>query len=355
MNIIRISSSSELEEWYYNINDFFIAKEKVIPQNNPFWGRILNKLNKYQYEVLIACENGEILDYISYAIYKGEYGNVMISNPLIGYGGFVGDDENVWDAIIKELSLVAKRNSCVTMTISTPPYQENLIKQYLKSFNPDYVFENFYQYSTLNENHLLNQLDKKKRDKIKNSINKASRDGRLDVRILTNLDDWNLWIEIYKDRYKEIGALEYPTEFFLNIFNFSSMNNFKDAKLYGLFEDNFLIGGILVIYSAFSADYFSSAFISSKSYLNGTTFTLNYIFNELNEKKIAKFNWQSSPGKFGVYNYKKSWGAIEGKHIYLVKVTGDLDDLISTPLNLIKEEYKGMYILPYDLWKEYTN
>lgn len=355
MNIIRLSSISEFEKWKNKINTFLISKGTFINQNILFWEKVLNNLNKHQYEILIAFDNGKVVDCISYVIFHGKYGRVIVSNPLIGYGGFLNDNGDTWEKIIEELVIIAKQNSCLTLTISTPPYQENLIEQYLNKYKADYIYKNFYQYSLINDGHPLNQLEKKKRDKIKNSINKASKYGDLIVRVLTSLEEWKAWIKIYKKRYEEIGALEYSSEFFLNIFKYSSTNKFENAKLYGLFSNSTLIGGILIVFSYSSAEYFSSAFLSSENHVNGTTFTLNYIFNELDEKKIVKFNWQSSPGKSGVYNYKKSWGALEGEHIYLVKVIGDLNNLINTPLNLIKEEYKGMYILPYDLWKENVN
>lgn len=350
MEIKLLKTKKDYINWMEKVEEFLLTQDFVIPQNMLYWESIFNGLNKYKFETLIAIEDNMILDLISYVIYEGKFGNVMISLPLIGYGGFISTNKEIWNALIKELEGIASLNKCTTLTMSTPVYRESLQDTYMEVFNPDYVYNNFYQYSTFNGLNPLFMLEKKKRDKIKNSINKGAK--ITEIKILTRLEDWEEWIGIYNSRYKEIGAVAYPTEFFIKVFQKACETQFKYIKLYGLFENDMLVGGILVTCSFKNADYFSSAFLTSKNYLNGTTITLNYIFNDLAERGFLKFNWQSSPGRLGVYNYKKSWGANEGEHLYLVKVIGNPQNLLSIPLEMIKEEYKGMFILPYKLWGE---
>lgn len=63
------------------------------------------------------------------------------------------------------------------------------------------------------------------------------------------------------------------------------------------------------------------------------------------------FNWQSSKSRNdGTYLYKRRWGAEEYNHCYLSKPLVDIDEITSIPLETVKEEANGCYILPYGVW-----
>ena len=76
------------------------------------------------------------------------------------------------------------------------------------------------------------------------------------------------------------------------------------------------------------------------------------LFKECINNNYYYFNWQSSPGKAGVYEYKARWGAKEGSHYYFTKITGNIDPLIRTPLQKVLNSYNRIYVLPFDLWQQ---
>lgn len=344
-----IDKIDDFQKWEPILNNWGNSHKFFIPQHFPIWFKVFEGLrSKLNFSIIIAHDDYKIIDLLSFSIFDGNYGRVIHSNPYIGYGGFVSKDSEVWRGILDKLEQVAIDKECVTITICTPPFQEDQIDEYIKSFNPNYCIENFYQYSDI-EQHPLEKLNSKKKAKFKNIIKKGVLNG-ITLSLEYNLDRWEQWYDIYHKRLMELGAEPFSKELFLNVYK--ELVPLKMGKLFCAYKHDQLIGGTLILLGHNVADYFVSAFNKDYLELSANDVVLDSIFNWLTEHNYNVFNWESSPGKEGVYRYKKKWGGIEGKHFYMTKVIGNDTKLLNENIELVKKEYKGIYILPYYLWKE---
>ena len=333
---------------FRRLNYFIKSFSTLNPQYYVEWNTVFNKMG-ITYEYIIAYNKRDIFGFLPFAKKNTTYGTVIHSSPFIGYGGPVAKNNEIKSMLIKYLIDYAKKNKYLTVTICTPAlFQQEEIDVYKTSMNYNYKSDNFYQYSLLDK-HPLTKLKSKRKSAFKNEIKKCFDLG-ITLEYETNKELLNRWFQIYKNRYDEIGAAPYPQHFFELVFDELIMNN--KAKLVTAFKNEKLIGGVLFLLGKNIVDYFSSAFESEYNKYYPTTYLLNICFDFFIEHNFKYFNWQSSPDKTGVFNYKARWGALEDQHFYFTSVTGDLSNILSTPLEIIREVFEGFYILPFDLWNK---
>lgn len=349
VSITCINKPQEFLEWESTINKWINKQKLLIPQHMPLWYKIFNNLREgLSFYLIIAHEDNEIRDCLSFTIFDGPFGEVIHSNPYIVYGGFTNKDEHIWMRIFNKLFEVARNKNCITVTLCTPPYQESEIEIYKQLFIPDYCFENFYQFNLL-ENHPFENIKTKRRATFKNEIKRGILNG-ISLTIEKNIKQWELWYAIYKQRYAEIGAIPFPKDIFISIYK--TFVREGKAVLFCAYKKDILLGGVLILLGNNTADYFVSAFRSDSDNLFPNTIVLDSIFNWLIKRNYHLFNWESSPGRNGVYKYKSRWGAQEGTHVYMTKIIGDTSRLLNERLDIVKKEYNGLFVLPYDLWGE---
>ncbi|WLR50585.1 GNAT family N-acetyltransferase [Bacillus tianshenii] len=348
VSIVQIKSDKDFSEWERTIEKWIIKQKSIIPQISPVWFKVFQSFKHFNCNLLIAHEKGKIKNFFFFVKYNGIYGSVIHCNPFIVYGGFPVVDFLVWRKLIDKLFQIAINEDCITVTLCTPPFQEVNLEMYKEVFKPDYCYSNFYQYSLLND-HPVKKLRAKRRAAFKNEIRRGNLSG-ITISIENSMDKWNEWYKIYFERYKEVGANPYPKELFLKIYE--ELVSQDKAKLFCGYNKGEMIGGTLILLGNKIADYFASAYTGGNLNVFSNTVVLDSIFNWLIQNKYELYNWESSPEKSGVYNYKARWGAKEGKHIYMTKVIGDASNILSKDVNKVKKEYKGIYILPYNLWGE---
>lgn len=227
-------------------------------------------------------------------------GNIAQSNPILGYGGIVCDDnktKEVFTLLINKMMQIAEHFNCISVTIGTSVLDNNL-QMYKEIFNPNFIKENFYQYSILDDLP-LNKLSSKRKSAIKNEINKSIKSN---VKIVKNDHKYfDEWYKIHSDRFHEIKANSLPYNFLRSISIYLTNENLGD--FYYVFIDGELIGGTLVIYNSNVMDYFVTSF--KNEYLNLGQYVLNKVHEYAFEQNIKIFNWESSPSKDGgVYKFR---------------------------------------------------
>jgi len=273
-------------------------------------------------------------------------GNIIQSNPVLGYGGIVSNEinkEEIFDLLIKYMLKIGKEYDCITVTIGTSIFDENL-DVYKKILKPDFIKENFYQFNTLEELP-INKLNSKRRRAINNEINKSIKNN---VEITKDSNTYfEEWYKIHSDRFCEINVNPLPYNFLKSIVTYFTNNNL--ATFYYAVINGQLVGGTLVMQNKNVIDYFATSFKSEYVKINASQHILNQIHKDSIQKNIRIFNWESSPSKdSGVYKFKKRWGASEGKHYYITKVLGNIDILKSSDIEVVKRNYRGYYLIPYD-------
>jgi Acetyltransferase (GNAT) domain len=320
----------------------------LLPHHHPGWMVILRALGE-DCRGLVAVENGRILGWILYVVRAGPYGTVVTSLPYIAYGGpaVPNGDTTVLTALIQGLRKEAELLRADVLTIGTSPLISPEVETlYRKTLEPSHEFENFVQVQDLSV-HPLQQLTSKRRAAIRSEMSRAARHGLRIIRELTP-EQLHEWLCIYNKRYTEISAQPYPDPFHQSAFSLGVPAKF--VEFWGVRDGQRLVGGVMFTLSGNTVDYFSSAFDSEYRHLYPNTFLLNEALADFMNRGIRRFNWQSSPNKGGVYQYKARWGAREWRHYYLAVLLRPDTKLLETPTSDIRRAYPFRFVLPFSAW-----
>jgi hypothetical protein len=103
--------------------------------------------------------------------------------------------------------------------------------------------------------------------------------------------------------------------------------------------------------SGTAVDYFSPVFRSDYRHLSPNTYLLNEAFTDFRRRGVRFFNWQSSPDRSGVYEYKARWGAHESRHFYMSVLLRSESRLLRVPVTQVREDYPLRFVLPHSAWQ----
>lgn len=281
---------------------------------------------------LAAFDAGRLAGWMWMTVRTTELGTVVSSMPYIAYGGPFGDDAAVVpliDALIEQ----AREAGASVVVVGTSPLTDNP-STLEAAFSPTYRFENFCQVSSL-ETHPLATLSSSRRSALQRKIRAASH---LHIR---RAEDIEAWLEIYRDRYDELGATPYPESFHRAAFES------EVAELWCAYEGSRLVGGTLFMFSRPVVDFFSSAYASGDRSVAPTTAVLDAAMTSFVDRGARWLNWQSSPGRGGVYEYKRRWGASERPSYYLSRVLDPDAPLLSATPAEIRTQFPLRFVVPF--------
>ncbi|SHD76651.1 hypothetical protein [Schnuerera ultunensis] len=337
-----------LYDFRYNNEVQFFLDSNAINQQNFFNRFIYEGIDNFNYYYVICKENEAIKGVMPFVLYINELGNIIHSMPFIGYGGIAATEDNkyeVFECIEKFLEQFSKENSVKLITICTPPFKNDYYELYKQVFKPDFQRKNFYQYLDLDED-VFKNMKSKPRGNLRRNLRKCKQYG---VEIVENnsLEYLRYWYDnIYIKRLNETHSVIYPFSVFETFIKYYSEDRLK--MIYAVLEDK-IIGGGLYLNQGISIDNFMRVIDSEYFYTQAGTCLDYYSIKYAMELGIKYYNWQSSD-EIGssIYNYKESWGSKLGYHYYLTKIVGDIEKLKNTPLSIIKKEYHGVYVMPYE-------
>lgn len=320
----------------------------VLPQHHPVWVDILAACGE-ECQGLAAVHEGTTLGWLLYTVRSQPLGTVVSSLPMILYGGPapLGGDPVLGEALVAGLRTEAERLGADVLSVGTSPLWSPQMEDVCrKVLGVTHEFENFVQLQSL-DMHPLEQLNKKRRDAIRSEINRSTRHG---LRVVSSLSpqQFSRWLEIYHARYAEIGARPYPDELHRSVYEVGVKAG--SAMFWGVFDGEDLVGGTLFLLSGTVVDYFSSAFLTPYRHLYPNTFLLNEAFKAFMQLGIRHFNWQSSPNRGGVYQYKARWGATEGRHFYLSTLLRPDTRLLKTSITEVRQSFPFRFVLPFSAW-----
>lgn len=334
-----------------DIIEFLDSLEFVPAQHDPRWAQVYAKLTNEDFWVAVSSQNGKILGVSTFTIFNGPFGAILHANPYMGYGGCSctpGRESEVIHSVMETLLDHAQKLGCITASVATPPFSEQLVDLYKSALKPDYCYENFYQYHYLDQ-HPLEGLKKKRRSAFRSEIKRAESSG-IKISRAVDSSEVEAWLDIYEARYAQIGARVLPRAF--QIMLWDTFAPVGKTELHLARQGGQLLGGTLFLIGRGIVDYFSTAFSTESMNLYPGTLILHNAFTRFMKLGIKRFNWQSSPSRdSGVYNYKKRWGALEGQHLILTRILGDPAVFTTRPLSEVRDAYGAHFVLPYDLWK----
>lgn len=321
----------------------------LLPQHHPVWAQVLSAIGE-ECRGLVAVDGGNVLGWLLYTVSRGEYGTVVNSLPLVLFGGpaVPGADAAVTAALLEALRGEAESLGADALSVGTSPFlNEETEATYRRVLRVTHELENFVQLQDL-QVHPLDALAPKRRRAVRSEINRGIRHG---LRVLPVLDARQLdeWLAIYRERYLEMGAVPYPADFHRRAFEMAVPAG--AAEFWAVVDGDRLVGGVMFLVSSDVVDYFSSASLTAYRPLFPTTLLLNEAFTAFMARGKKWFNWQSSPNRDGVYQYKARWGAREWRYFYLSTLLRPETTLLRTPVADIKRAYPLRFVLPFSLWK----
>lgn len=320
----------------------------VLPQHHPVWVDVLLAMGE-DCRGLVGLEDGKVAGWILYTIRKAPLGIVVSSLPYLAYGGPGQPDGNtaVVPALLQALRAEAVRIDADVVSVGTSPWLGPEMKGvYRQALGATHEYENFVQLHEISR-HPLERLSGKRRSAFRSELNRAARSG-LRVKPALAPEEFAGWLEIYRQRYSEISANPYPPAFHRKAFELGVPAGV--VEVWGVFDGPVLVGGNLFLVSSGSVDYFSSAFLSAYRSLFPNTFLLDEALRDFAGRGLRCFNWQSSPERGGVYQYKKRWGAYESRHYYLSALLKPGTRLLKAEIAEVRQAYPFRFVLPFSLW-----
>lgn len=323
-------------------------EDGILAHQHPAWCDVFQAMNA-DCRGLVALRHGLVVGWVLYSVFEGLYGTIVNSMPLIAYGGPAVPDADpaVEVCLLKALRDEAERLEADVLTVSTSPFltaeREDL---YRRTLAVTHELENFVQLQHL-DSHPIDQLSSPSRANFQRELKIALQNG---LQITRELPAERLeeWLMIYRTRYSEIGARPYPDEFHRQVYRQAIPAGI--AEFWSVFDGDVLVGGTVFLNSGTAVDYFSSVFRSDYRHLSPNTYLLNEAFTDFRRRGVRYFNWQSSPGKDGVYKYKARWGAYDSRHFYLSVLLRSESRLLCAPVTQVRESYPLRFVLPHSAW-----
>lgn len=326
----------------YNLKDIIDAE---IVQKDIRLSSIYKGMEGFNYKYIACFESEKCVGVLPFILYKNSIGNIINSMPFIGYGGISlaeGQNEITFKFMIDFLLEYAQQNEVVLTTICTQPFESEKYEFYKKYFKPDFERQNFHQYIDLTDYN----LDNVKR-RIKRSVKKCTE--KYDVKVIESdrEEDLVYWYKnIYLERLNKTGCAIYPYSVFEGFLK--NIDSKRRKMIYGI-KDGEIIGGGLFLNQNKSLDNFMRVVGTPFLDTQVGTYLDYYSIKYALENNIKYYNWQSCDyiGS-SIFEYKESWGSELAYHYYLTKITGDISKLKKTSLDTIKQEFKGIYVMPYE-------
>lgn len=329
--------------------DFDNFDSDLIQQNYEM-GRIYFKFPKMCYRYAVCRKLNKILGVFPFIHYKSELGDIIHSMPFIGYGGpsIIENHKNVFSKIFLKIKEYAILNNISIINICTSPFDEN-VDIYKDILKPDYIKENFYQYIDLNTSY-LNQMNSKQRNNLKRNL-KIANMYNLELKESYSQEDLKYWYEeIYFPRLKLTNGAIYPLEVF-EIFR--AVFGKEKVIIKYVLENEKIIGGGFFIKQKKSLDNFMRVISTEKLHTQAGVLLDKWSIDYAIESNYRYYNWQSADSiDSAIYKYKANWGSKTNKHYYLTKVVGDISNILKSPISTIKNEYKNVYVLPYEVFEK---
>lgn len=318
--------------------------DAVLPSQHPVWAEVLCAAG-VDCRGLVAVRGGRAVGWLLYGVHSTPLAMVVNSAPLVVYGGVAAAPEaEVRIGLLRALRAEAGRLGADVLTVALSPFATREMEEECRlSIGSTHEMENFVQTHEL-ATHPLEGLSPKRRDAFRSEVNRAKQAGLRVVHQLT-LREFEEWLAVYGRLYAELGAMPYPEAFHRAAFERGVPTG--AAEFWGVLDADKVVGGVMFLTSGRAIDYFSSAFRSEYRPLSPTTYLLNEAFGHFIARGVQHFNWQSSPGRGGVYRYKSRWGAREGHHLYLSAVLRSDSPLLKAAPAVIQRCFPLWFVVPF--------
>ncbi|MGE5329818.1 MAG: peptidoglycan bridge formation glycyltransferase FemA/FemB family protein [Deltaproteobacteria bacterium] len=278
---------------------------------------------------------------------NGNFGAVLNSLPFYGSNGGVIEyegNELVKEQLINAFYALAEGKNCVSATIITSPFEENINfydEKVCFTFKDNRVGQltKLPTYTEEIENDLFNIYHYKTR----NTIRKAKKEK---VRVSSDYSDdiLRFLMSVHSNNMLKIGGIEKPKNFFELISQV--FYGEKDFKIYTAYLENKPIAALLVFYFNKTVEYYTP--VIEEDYRNKQGLSL-CIFEAMKDAIGRGYEWWNWGGTWtsqnGVYDFKKRWGTQDREYFYYTRIFND--KIMNLSKETLLKEYPFFYVLPF--------
>ena len=334
----------------------FLLKQdfSLIYYSNNF--RIL--LEKYvgckTYYSLAINENEEIVGVFPLAIYESnKLGKVANSLPFYGSNGGVLLDEkltlkqenNVISLLNDNVLKLINDQKCIASILITNPFVENVENWFESNLEYDFTEYRIGQITELpnNENNLESTLLKLYKNPRPRNIRKAIKSG-VKIRFSKDEKDLEFLFKVHTNNISYIGGKAKEYNFFLYLKRIMPTNSF-DIIVAEI--NNKPIASLLVLYFNKTVEYFTPATVYDYRNLQPSSLIIHQGMKKAIESGFKYWNWGGTwKNQYGVYNFKKKWGAKDYKYKYYTKVYDK--SLLNLSCDEILKNFPNNFVLPFN-------
>lgn len=297
-------------------------------------------------------------------LFRSEFGNILVSNVQAGslgcvtFSGKESHREQAYKRILDENIRFAEENNCVTMTITSNPFNRDseLIKQII---NPDTGMESFISIIEIDnffrKDGNVKFRDYNRRSNLSRNIKKACKQN-FQFRSIKNKEVFNEWYKkIHSKRINELGGTPISYELLKNVLFDSGLAPF--SSFFSIYKDDKLIGGDICIFNKNGIlDNFMMSTLREYQELGANFFLVDNILHWCFDNGMKIYNWQSSnPPKGGIFNFKQQWGSFIKPYFYFTKILDQkkFDRILkNNSLQNIKNVFQGHFFAPFHTVKK---
>jgi hypothetical protein len=324
----------------------------LLAQHHPVWLDVLADVGEDPVGAA-ALRDGRLVGWMLAALREGRVGTVASSLPWVAYGGpaLPAPDPDAAAALLDWYRELGRARAVAALGVALSPFATDtdvaLVWRAVAAGGADvaFRFDNFAQVQPLVP-HPLDQVSKRRKDALSRFVRRAERDG-VEVGPCDDASVFDAWLDIYRARYTEIGARPIADEFHRAAFRRGRAAGV--VEFWAAWHAGRLLGGTLFLLGAEVVDYFSSAYLMDDETrgLTPNNLLLSTAFTDLARRGKRWFNWQSSPGRDGVYRYKEGWGAEERPQLYLGRLGEDADRIRAAMPAALAADYPARFVLPF--------
>ena len=345
----------ELKPDYYEAYEAFIDENKGFLWYSSmayllFFKEYLKANDRY----LIALIKDKIVGCLPlFSFSDKKYGQILNSLPYYGStGGLLIDkrlstDKAIFisDKLFDELEKIIKSENVAGLTVITSPF-DTFSKNYLEEyFSADFKDFRIGQLTPLPKNHddLMSVFQSPRPRNIRKALK-----SNIKVRTSTLQDDFNFLEETHQENIKTIGGKFKDS----NFFNLVRQGKAKETfKLYIAEYEGQRVAALLLFYFNETVEYFTPCTLGEYRNLQPSSLLIYEAMKDAINSQYRFWNWGGTwESQYGVYDFKKRWGAVDKKYHYFTKIFNK--QLLELSQHEIEVAYPNFYTLPFKYLKK---
>jgi len=294
-------------------------------------------------------DDGQILGVLPSFI-KDVSGRGSVANSLPFYGSHGGvitanNNKQVVSALLTHFRDFVEDRGCLSSTVITSPFDEDL-SLYEECTGFTTTDSRIGQLTLLpkGEGNSAQLVMDSLHQKTRNMVRKAEKLG-----ITVSNKQWqgglNFLAETHADNMEKIGGAAKPTRFFELV---ESMFVYgADYRIYTAWHDDEPVAALLLFYFKDTVEYFTPVIVQQHRSNQPLSLLIHHAMADAVDEGFRWWNWGGTwHTQEGVYQFKRSWGAIDMPYRYYTRVLDP--SMLKWKKQDLLDVFPYFYALPFD-------